>query len=80
MRNSGETQQLDHTQCLSQSLEVNDTQLFSIDAPFPALSVLMVFPDKCQMISFKDINILMKVKLFWLKNLFWEKLLFETIF
>ena len=114
-RNSGETQQLDHTQGLSLSSEVNDREkgkwdwqsplsklltlpsadkknsctaqrlhtndalslilytpitawVFSIPAPLPALSILTIFLDKCQMKSFEHINILNKVKLFCLKK------------
>ena len=39
-------------------------RLFSIAAPFPALFILTIFLDKCQMKSFEDIHILLKVKLF----------------
>ena len=45
-------------------------RLFSIAAPLPALSILTIFQDKCQMKRFEDINILIKVKLFCLKTLF----------
>ena len=49
------------------------TRLFSISAPFPAISILTIFLDKCQMKSFEDIKILIKVKLFCLKNLVFGK-------
>ena len=54
-------------------------QLFPIAAPFPALSILTIPLDKCQMKSFENINILIKVELFlggkkliyiWKKNTF----------
>ena len=41
-----------------------------IKTPFPALSILMLFLDKCQMKTFENNNILIKVKLFCLKNVF----------
>ena len=37
---------------------------------FPALSNVTIFYDKCQMKSFQNINILIKVKLFCLKKRF----------
>ena len=56
---------------------------FFYTCSFSCASILMIFPDQFQMKSFKDINILIKVKLFCLKNLFflektfiWKKLCF----
>ena len=50
------------------------TQLFRIAAPFPMFSILTILLDKCQMKSFKNINILIEVILFCLKNFFfWKK-------
>ena len=45
-------------------------RLFSIVAPFPVLSILMILLDKCKVKSFQNINILIKVKLLCLKNFF----------
>ena len=55
-------------------------RLFSTYTRFSALSILTIFLDKCQMKSFEDINILIKVKVFCLKTFFWKKLLFEKMF
>ena len=40
---------------------------------FSKLSILTILLDKCQMKSFENINILIKVKLFCLKNVFFWK-------
>ena len=45
---------------------------FPIAVPFLALCILTILRDKCQMKSFKDINILTKAKRF-LENIFLEK-------
>ena len=45
-------------------------RLFSINTRFPALSILSIFLDKCQMKSFEDIDISIKVKVFRLKTFF----------
>ena len=51
---------------------------FPIAALFPALSIVKIPLDKCQMKLSENINILIKVTLFCLKNIFLEnKLLFE---
>ena len=45
-------------------------------APFPALSILTIPIDKCQIENFENISILIKVKFFCLKNVFvsfWKK-------
>ena len=47
--------------------------LFPIGAPLHALSILTIPVDKSQMKSFKNTNILIKVKLCCLKNFFLEK-------
>ena len=51
------------------------TRLFSRAATFPALSILTIFLDKCQMISFKDIK---STTFLFEKRLFWKRLLFEN--
>ena len=52
----------------------NHCSLFLIAAPFLALSILMIFLDKCQMKSFENINLLIKLyTTFCLKNFFFEK-------
>ena len=48
-------------------------RLFPIATPFPAFSILAIPLDKCQIKSFENINILIEVKLFCLKNAFFEK-------
>ena len=48
--------------------------LVSIAAPFPAISILMIVLDKCQMKSLENINILIKMKeLLFEKNMFLKK-------
>ena len=69
-RNSGETQQLDLTQGLSQPITA---RLFSTAVPFPALSILIILLDKCQIKSFENINNLIQAKLFCLKKFLREK-------
>ena len=59
--------------CLTDPFPVNHCSAFFNSAPFPALSILTIFLDKCQMKSLEDINILIRVKLFCLKNSFFEK-------
>ena len=70
--------------CTAQRLYTNDAlslilfslitaRLFSIATPFPALSILMIFPDRCQMKRFEDTKILTIVKLSGMKNSFFEK-------
>ena len=49
------------------------SRLFPIAAPFPALFIQTIPFDKCQVKSFKNINILSEVKLFCLKNFFCGK-------
>ena len=46
---------------------------FPITAPFPALSILTIPLDKCQMKSTENINILDEIILFCLKNFFFLK-------
>ena len=47
---------------------------------FTVLFILTILLDKCQMKSFKNINILIKVKLFGLKKFFmWKRLLLKKI-
>ena len=48
-------------------------QLFPIAASFPTLSILTIPLDTCQMKSFENINILIKVTLFRLKNFFFSE-------
>ena len=55
----------------------NNCSAFFIVAPFPALSILTIFLDKCQMISLKDINIFISENFVFEKAFFWKKLLFE---
>ena len=45
-------------------------RLFSVAAPFLAFSILTILLDKCQMKSFENINTLIEIKLFCLKNVF----------
>ena len=52
---------------------VNYCSVFSIAAPLAVLSILTISFDKCQLISLEDTIILIKVKLFCLKNLFFRK-------
>ena len=59
--------------CLTDPFPANHCSAFFNSAPFPALSILTIFLDKCQMKSLEDINILIRVKLFCLKNSFFEK-------
>ena len=47
--------------------------LFPIAIPFPALSILTILLDKQLIKSFKNINILIKVKLFCWKKFFFQK-------
>ena len=44
-----------------------------LTAPFFALSILMIFLDKCQMKSLENISILIKVKLFFGKRFYLKK-------
>ena len=57
----------------------NHCSAFSYSRSFScSLSLLTILLDKCQMKSFENINISIKVKLFCVKNVFfWKKLLFE---
>ena len=49
-------------------------RFFPITAAFPALFILTISLDKRQVKSFENINILIEVKLFCLKKLFfWRK-------
>ena len=48
----------------------NHYSAFPIGTSFYALSILTIFLDKCHMKSVKNVNILMKVKLFCLKKIF----------
>ena len=52
----------------------NNCSAFFIVAPFPALSILTIFLDKCQMISLKDINIFIS------ENFVFEKAFFGKSF
>ena len=48
-------------------------RLFPIATAFPALSILTIPLDKCQIKSFENISILIEVILFCLKNFFLKK-------
>ena len=72
--------------CTAQRLYTNDAlsailfqpitaRLFPIVTPFPALSILTILLDKQLMKSFKNINVLIKVKLFC-----WKKFMFQKSF
>ena len=72
--------------CTAQRLYTNDAltailfqpitaRLFPIATPFPTLSILTILLDKQLMKSFKNINILIKVKL-----LCWKKFMFQKSF
>ena len=53
---------------------------FSIASPFAALSIPTIFLHKCQIKSFKDINILIKVNFSVRKTSFLKKLLKKDVF
>ena len=55
-------------------------RLFPIAAPFPALFILMIPLDKCQMKSFENINISIKVKFFVWKTFFFDKKFWKFFF